>query len=1024
MQSRNTREQPGDHLKALVGNIKACVYRLGQSNDGIKFISSQIEDLTGYHAARFKFHRDLLSLCVTDIEQLLEQHRVSLRDVGSWDIDYQIKHHDGSIRWLNSRGTLVENEAEPTWVDVLLVDVSLHKRDERFNNALNSVLTHSNIEIIVIEAHTERIVLANKVALTNLQYTLPQLCQLPIHQIFPLQDSQFVKIQISKLLDDNQEEKLRYDLMLRRKDATEYVLQATTSLDLGESMWLITLGVDRTRERAQERQATKTRERYERGLAGSDTSIWEWNIETNEFFTSSSVNRWVEAGDARRIESFEADKVAVQPVHPDDLAAFNKAIRISVVEGEEFYCEYRLKSNPTQWVAAKGNVLRNIEGRATLMSGTTVNITARKEAEAKLKDTATKLSTVLNNIADAIITLDAHGRVESCNPVAASLFKVKAKKIRGKRFSKYMVMEDAAKPDWKQLADRTLRECMIIDSIGAKTTVEFAVSEVELADQAIFTVVLRDITERKLLIGAMVDAKEKAEAAARTKSNFLATMSHEIRTPMNGVLGMAQLLLDTDLNQEQQEKTRIILSSGETLLALINDILDFSKIEAGKMEVVQENFDLQVVLTEVIELLYARILDKGLKILVDYGSKLPYRLRGDAGRVRQVFLNLVGNAIKFTREGYISINLEDIGGDEELARLRISIRDTGIGIHKKDQHRLFQPFTQADASTTREFGGTGLGLAISKKIVEHMGGEIGVETNLGFGSVFWFTLNLPLDTVATDSELQSSFPDQRAIIAVLDDREANLIKDMFDDLDVKSGIITDHDSVLKVIRKTDGPLILLLDEELGSKNISALMAGVKQSKKLLTTLMLISIHSAKHENLRRLGIDNFLNKPLFSMSLIAELNRLLLGNHSIPEVAPVEKLTQSLAADTQGVRVLLAEDNIVNQKVVVQMLSGMGCRVDVAANGIEAVDMWKTLTYDLILMDCQMPELDGFAASRSIRDFEKEENTDELPIVALTAHALHESRERCLASGMLAQLTKPLQFDALERALHQFARPS
>jgi two-component system, sensor histidine kinase and response regulator len=670
-------------------------------------------------------------------------------------------------------------------------------------------------------------------------------------------------------------------------------------------------------------------------------------------------------------------------------------------------------------------------------AGLAIQIAEREHTEAALRESSELVMLLLESAPEAIYGIDLEGNCTFCNSACLRMTGYQeASELLGRNMHQVI---HYARPGG---APYPIEECGIYGAYskglethgddevlwrknGSSFPVEYWSRLLHRNNRVIGVVVtFVDVTVRKQAEEAMRKAKEAAEAGSRAKSEFLANMSHEIRTPLNGVIGMTELALGTDLTREQREYLETVKLSGDALLSVINDVLDFSKIEAGKSDLEVSDFNLRDSLETILSTFALRASEKQLELLCEVDEQVPKMVRGDPFRLRQILVNLIGNAIKFTGAGEVAlrVKVDQVDGEEWL--LHFTVLDTGVGIAAGVRKLIFDPFTQADSSTTRTYGGTGLGLAISARLVKMMAGEIWVESESGRGSQFHFTARLgaPDGGPAVMHPMPSADISDGARVLIVDDNRANrgILEGLLETWGMRptsaqGGI--EALSLLRAARESADPYkLILIDLHMPGMNGLELIEHIQQLPGATPATIMMLTSRGQHGDAARcaeLGVSAHLLKPVRPLELQDAIG-LAIGGRD-PDVAP-RPSPEAAREPTESLRVLLVEDNAVNQKVATRLLERRGHQVTVASNGREALAALEKETYDVVLMDMQMPEMDGFEATRTIRAMEKGTALHQ-QIIALTAHALTSDRERCMEAGTDDYLTKPIRPQELDELL-------
>ncbi len=799
---------------------------------------------------------------------------------------------------------------------------------------------------------------------------------------------------------------------------------------------LAALAIERRREESTLRE---TVQRFEALVKHAPAGIFLTSASGRLLFRNQRLQDWTGAGPEESGEWYSG-------VHPEHSARLARAWAEAVENEREFTCEFDIAvsgDHALRSVVSRAVPLRGESDEVTGYLGTVTDISPRIRMEKAVDEQRLRFELAVRGANDGIWDWDIDRGSFYFSPRFLELLGIAGHDIPADRragsIDFFLDRLHPADDNFVResldghLAGRTgfdiecrarvhsgayrwfrLKGVAIFDEVGRPTRMAGSIADVtaaKVADQE-----LRQMVEELKL------ARQKAEQAARVKSEFLAHMSHEIRTPMHGVLGMTGLLLETSLSTEQREYAETVRHSAEALLTVLNDILDMSKIEAGKLLVERIPFEIESVVSEVIGLLGPKAREKSLELITHFVKGVPAVVVTDPARLRQILLNLAGNAVKFTEKGYVrlAVDITDTGYDRPMLRLRV--RDTGIGVSKDRQDALFQEFTQADASTTRRYGGTGLGLSICQRLAALMGGTIEVESEPGWGSIF--TALLPLETAAgkgptvADTLFSPPLQGRRALVVSSLPEQRRAIAQCLS----YAGMAVASLGSLTNLCEVAGPFdVVLIDQRPGLDPFDV-AHRLRREGLLDGARLAVLSHLRRRADQQAFSAAGFaltVAKPARPRELVAQFTSLFSQQGSLPEPGTV------LPAPVFDLRILVAEDNLVNQKLARRVLEKLGCHVDMAINGHQAIEYWRRNRYDLILMDCQMPELDGYQATTEIRRHEQSAARPRTPIVAMTASALDSDRERCLANGMDDFLSKPVQIEQLRAALDRYsANPS
>jgi len=1017
-------------LLALTRNIPGVVYRCRADGSWtMEHLSPDFERLTGFAAEeivgdRVFSYRDIMH--PEDIDKASPLVTSAIAQRRPFAAQYRLRARDGSTRWVLDKGQAVfDEQGAPLYLTGVIINDTA--RRIAMSELARSEVKHrrllENLSEVVWQTDLDsRITFVNR-AWRQVTGTPPE---------------QVVR---SRLLDhiepvDRPDAELAWRRLLSGEDASVQ-WKARVLTTSGEPRWAeftasIIAGSDggpsgvtglladiheRTLLDARIREGE---ERLQLAVQSTRLGLWDWNIATGRVHFNEYCSSMLGYAPGELTPGLATLRALV---HPEDRSAVDAALAAHLSRADTPYaveCRMRAKSGQWRWILSQGQVVsRDAAGEALRMIGTHLDITERHETEAH----ARQLAQVVDQASDAIMVTDLQGRLIAWNRGAELLYGYPATEALGGD-PRELLGVDAGTVSGERLAvaGRRRRD-------GARVDVEESASPLfDATGHLIGEIrVARDISERLRVQAELQRAKDEAEAADRAKGEFLANVSHEIRTPMNGIIGMTELALDTPLDPEQRDYLQTVRRSAENLLQVINDILDYSKIDAGRLSIETVGFSLREVLSDAVSAVAADAREKSLRLIVDVEPGLPDALLGDPLRIRQVLLNLLGNAVKFTERGEVVLGAERTADTSGIG-LRLSVRDTGIGIAPDKQRLIFEPFSQADASTTRRYGGTGLGLSITRQLAALMSGRLSVQSEPGRGSTFAFSLVLQPDPAAPPASaarvpggaqrlrvllIDPTDSSRRALVHLLEhwgaQVEACALIEQASAVAADAAVLeTRYDLAVVHVAETDPAALARLAAWLGTR-IERVAIAAPSAPRGSDPVWSV------------LGARAVLAPPVTGSDLYNAIADLIAprGEPSTAAARPAPQSDDPAKATHPSLVVLVAEDNVVNQRLAVALLEKAGHRVTVVGDGAAAVQSWAAGAFDLILMDLQMPHLGGLEATAMIREAERARGPGHArtPIVALTAHAMSGDEQRCLDAGMDGYLSKPLRRDRLEAVL-------
>jgi two-component system sensor histidine kinase/response regulator len=1047
-------------LDSLLGHLPGLAYRaLADKHWTALFASKGVENLTGYPEDEFTSHR----LHYDDI--MLREDRsatrktvyTALRERRMYEVEHRIRDKDGSIRWIWARGHGVfAPDGSLRFIEGLNLDMTRQKEAEaalRASEQRFRVFVDHAADAFFLTTEQGRILDANQRACESLGYTRDELIGMTPFDFVPDLTPAVFADRIRRLRAG---ETLAFELENRHKDGTIFPAEVRVKgFWEGAEVFHVSLVRDVSERKRAEVALRHANDRVELAVRSSNIAIWEFDMPDGRIETglSTLVNMWELLGYDPGTSPRDFSSAFGLLVHPDDQERVGREIHALLAsDGQDYENEVRVrtKDGSIRWNLVRGTVVRDAEGKPIRFIGTSADITDLKRAEAALRESEQRFRGTFENAAVGIVHNDSAGyflrfNEKYCDIVGYSREELLQMNLRdiihpadlaafSELYASSFVCGETPALGWER---RYLRKD------GSTVWVEvFASFQRDVSGRPAYAIAaVQDISERKRLDAELRQAKDSAEAGNRAKDDFLANVSHEIRTPMNAIIGMTELVLDTPLDESQRQGLKTVKTAADSLLGIINDLLDFSKIEANKLELVPANFSLRGAVGDTLRALAVRAHKKWLELIYQVQPEVPDALIGDAGRLRQVLLNLVGNAVKFTDEGEIVVRVE-VAGDlvpEGEVGLLFTVLDTGIGIPPDQQERIFRAFEQEDTSTTRKFGGTGLGLTIAARLVALMGGTITVESEPGRGSTFAFTARFSRQPHPPEQILAEPPLSLRDLpVLVVDDNATNrhILAEWLRSWQMDPAMVGDGMAAMDSLwhRAANGRpyALVLLDARMPDADGLMVAAMIRERAELAATRIILLTSGERPGDparVRELRIDAQLLKPVQQDELLEAIYRVMSRSQSnvppVPRHTPTQQ-TASPVTTTTPLYILVAEDNELSAQVLEQSLVRQGHRVRLASTGLEALALAGQEVFDLLVLDVHMPELDGFQVVRAIRQRELTAG-GHLPVIALTARSRKEDRERCLAAGMDDFQIKPIRpadlLTAIDRVIRTHSSP-